>query len=78
MRVPRVVQVKLIGKLSPWVAAKDIILEILRRYTVKGGVGKILEYSGPGVDTLTVPERATITNMGAELGQRRRSSRATR
>jgi aconitate hydratase len=68
MRVPRVVQVKLIGKLSPWVSAKDIILEILRRYTVKGGVGKVLEYSGPGVKTLTVPERATITNMGAELG----------
>ena len=68
MRVPKVVKVNLIGKLSPWVSAKDIILEILRRLTVKGGVGKVFEYSGPGVETLTVPERATITNMGAELG----------
>jgi aconitate hydratase len=68
MRVPKVVQVKLLGKLSPWVSAKDIILEILRRYSVKGGVGKVLEYSGPGVKTLTVPERGTVTNMGAELG----------
>jgi len=68
LKVPKVVQVKLTGKLSPWVSAKDIILEILRRYTVKGGVGRALEYSGPGVKTLTVPERATITNMGAELG----------
>ena len=68
MPVPRVVKVRLLGKLTPWVTAKDTILEILRRYTVKGGVGKILEYSGPGVETLTVPERATITNMGAELG----------
>jgi aconitate hydratase len=68
LRVPKVVQVRLLGKLSDYVSAKDIILEILRRLTVKGGVGKIFEYSGPGVATLTVPERATITNMGAELG----------
>jgi len=56
------------GQLSDWVSAKDIILEILRVLSVKGGVGKILEYAGPGVITLTVPQRATITNMGAELG----------
>jgi aconitate hydratase len=68
LKVPRVVEVRLLGKLSEWVSAKDIILEMLRRYTVKGGVGKIFEYNGPGVATLTVPERATITNMGAELG----------
>jgi aconitate hydratase len=68
MRVPKVVKINLTGKLSPWVGAKDIILEILRRLTVKGGVGKVFEYGGPGVETLTVPERATITNMGAELG----------
>jgi aconitate hydratase len=68
LRVPKVVQVKLSGKLPPWVSSKDVILEILRRFTVKGGVGKALEYSGTGVGTLTVPERATITNMGAELG----------
>ena len=55
-------------KLSPWVSAKDVILEVLRRMTVKGGVGKIIEYGGEGVASLTVPERATITNMGAELG----------
>jgi len=54
--------------LSPWVTAKDIILEMLRRLTVKGGVGWIVEYGGPGVENLTVPERSTITNMGAELG----------
>jgi len=68
MKMPEVVGVKLIGKLHPWVAAKDIILELLRRMTVKGGVGRVFEYFGPGVKTLTVPERATITNMGAELG----------
>ena len=67
-RVPKMVQVRLLGQLLPWVSAKDVILEILRRYTVKGGVGKVLEYGGPGAKTLTVPERATITNMGAELG----------
>ena len=56
------------GKLQPWVTAKDIILEVLRRLTVKGGVGKILEYTGQGVKSLSATERATITNMGAELG----------
>lgn len=66
--MPKIVGVKLTGKLSPWVAAKDVILEMLRRFTVKGGVGKIFEYYGPGVATLAVPERATICNMGAELG----------
>ena len=68
LRVPEVVHVRLSGRLSPWVSAKDIILETLRKHAVKGGVGKILEYGGPGVKTLTVPERATISNMGAELG----------
>ncbi|QGP90981.1 3-isopropylmalate dehydratase large subunit [Neomoorella glycerini] len=66
--MPAVVRVNLHGRLSPWVSAKDIILEVLRRLTVKGGVGKIIEYGGDGVATLSVPERATITNMGAELG----------
>ena len=66
--MPRIVKVELTGKLSPWVAAKDVILEVLRRMSVKGGVGKIVEYAGEGVKTLSVPERATITNMGAELG----------
>lgn len=65
---PKVVKVELTGKLQPWVAAKDVILEVLRRLSVKGGVGKVIEYCGEGVNTLTVPERATITNMGAELG----------
>ena len=65
---PKIVNVKLTGKLSPWVAAKDVILEVLRILTVKGGVGKVIEYTGEGVKTLSVPERATITNMGAELG----------
>ena len=65
---PKIVNVRLTGKLQPWVAAKDVILEVLRRLSVKGGVGKIIEYSGEGVKTLSVPERATITNMGAELG----------
>ncbi len=66
--VPEVIKVNLTGKLSPYVAAKDIILEVLRILSVKGGVGKIVEYGGEGVKTLSVPERATITNMGAELG----------
>lgn len=66
--MPKVCRVWLKGKLQPWVSAKDIILELLRRLTVKGGVGKIMEYAGEGVATLTVPERATIANMGAELG----------
>ncbi len=65
---PKVVKVNLTGRLSPWVAAKDVILEVLRRLSVKGGVGKVIEYTGEGVKTLSVPERATITNMGAELG----------
>jgi aconitate hydratase len=69
LTMPNIVLIKLNGKLSrPWVTAMDVILEILRRLTVKGGVGKILEYGGSGVKDLTVPERATITNMGAELG----------
>ena len=66
--LPKVVQVRLTGRLGPWVAAKDVILELLRRLTVRGGFGKIFEYAGPGVATLTVPQRATIANMGAELG----------
>ncbi len=66
--MPKMVRVNLTGKLQPWVAAKDIILEVLRIMSVKGGVGKIVEYGGEGVKTLSVPERATITNMGAELG----------
>ncbi len=65
---PKIVKINLTGKLSPWVAAKDVILEVLRRMSVKGGVGKVIEYCGEGVKTLSVPERATITNMGAELG----------
>ncbi len=65
---PKVVKINLTGKLSPWVAAKDVILEVLRKLSVKGGVGKVMEYCGEGVKTLSVPERATITNMGAELG----------
>ncbi|MHB1680513.1 MAG: aconitate hydratase [bacterium] len=68
MAVPKVVLVKLSGKLQDWVSAKDIILELLRRLTVKGGVGKVFEYGGEGAKTLSVPERAVITNMGAELG----------
>lgn len=65
---PKVVKVELTGKLNSWVSAKDVILEVLRRLSVKGGVGKVIEYCGEGVKTLSVPERATITNMGAELG----------
>ena len=65
---PKIVNVKLSGSLKPWVSAKDVILEVLKRLSVKGGVGKIIEYTGEGVKTLSVPERATITNMGAELG----------
>ncbi|MDM7925907.1 MAG: aconitate hydratase [bacterium] len=68
LTMPKVVQIRLTGSLKPFVSAKDVILEILRRLTVKGGVGKIMEYSGPGVASLDVPERATIANMGAELG----------
>ena len=65
---PKVVEIRLTGKLPYAVAAKDIILEVLRRLSVKGGVGKVMEYTGEGVRSLTVPERATIANMGAELG----------
>ncbi|NPB06892.1 MAG: aconitate hydratase [Aquificae bacterium] len=68
LKMPKIVGVKLTGKLPPWVTAKDVILELLRRLTVKGGLGKIFEYFGEGVKELSVPERATITNMGAELG----------
>lgn len=68
LTMPKVCNVVLKGKLQPWVSAKDIILELLKRLTVKGGVGKVFEYSGDGLEYLTVPERATITNMGAELG----------
>jgi len=68
MKMPKIVGVHLKGKLPDWVTAKDIILELLRRLTVKGGVGKIFEYFGEGIKELSVPERATITNMGAELG----------
>ena len=66
--MPQTVKINLTGKLPPWVAAKDIILEVIRRMSVKGGLGKIIEYAGEGIKTLSVPERATITNMGAELG----------
>ncbi len=66
--MPSIVGVSLTGVLGPWVTAKDVILEMLRRLSVKGGVGKIVEYFGPGVATLTVDQRATICNMGAELG----------
>lgn len=68
LSMPKIVKVELTGRLRPWVSAKDIILELLRRLTVKGGVGKIFEYAGEGVRHLSIPERATITNMGAELG----------
>lgn len=66
--MPKMTRINLHGYLKPWVSAKDIILEVLRIMSVKGGVGKIIEYGGDGVKTLSVPERATITNMGAELG----------
>jgi len=68
LSMPKICKVNLKGSLKPWVSAKDVILELLRLLTVKGGVGKIIEYGGEGVKTLSVPERATITNMGAELG----------
>ncbi|GAB6125983.1 aconitate hydratase [Humidesulfovibrio idahonensis] len=66
--MPKVVRVNLTGQLTGWASAKDVILHLLGMLTVKGGVGKVMEFTGPGVATLTVPERATITNMGAELG----------
>ncbi|HHQ44847.1 MAG TPA: aconitate hydratase [Candidatus Altiarchaeales archaeon] len=68
LKTPKILGVKLSGRLSPGVSAKDVILEVLRQIDVKGGVGKIIEYFGDGVKTLSVPERATITNMGAETG----------
>ncbi len=68
IKYPTITGVKLTGKLPDWVSAKDVILEVLRRIDVKGGVGKVLEYFGPGVKTLSVPDRATITNMGTETG----------
>jgi len=67
-RMPSIVKVNLIGKLNPGVAAKDVVLEMLRIHTVKGGLGKVFEYVGEGIKTLEIPERATITNMGAEMG----------
>ena len=66
--MPKVVNIKLTGKLNDWVSAKDVILKVLQILSVKGGVGKVMEYTGEGVKSLSVPERATITNMGAELG----------
>lgn len=66
--MPQIVRINLTGKLNDWVSAKDIILKVLQILSVKGGVGKVMEYRGEGVKTLSVPERATITNMGAELG----------
>jgi aconitate hydratase len=66
--MPRVLGIRLTGKLQPWVTGKDVILEVLRRLTVKGGVGRVLEYTGPGVASLPVADRFTVTNMGAELG----------
>lgn len=66
--VPKVIKIELTGALRPWVSAKDVILYVLQKLTVKGGVGKIVEYTGEGVKTLSVTDRATITNMGAELG----------
>ena len=68
LEMPSITGIKLTGKLSPFVSAKDVILQILKQLTVKGGVNKILEYCGPGVKTLSVPERGTITNMGTETG----------
>jgi aconitate hydratase len=67
LTMPRVTRVWLTGRLAPWVTAKDVILELLRRYTVRGGSGRLFEYGGPGVATLSLPQRATIANMGAEL-----------
>ncbi|MDO9576544.1 MAG: aconitate hydratase [Candidatus Cloacimonadales bacterium] len=65
---PKVIKINLTGKLKPWVAAKDVILKVLEKFSTKGNVGCVFEYDGPGVKTLSVPERATITNMGAECG----------
>ena len=68
LTVPKIVKIDLKGALKPWISAKDIILYVLKELTVKGGVGKIIEYTGEGVKSLSVTDRATITNMGAELG----------
>lgn len=68
VQMPKVVNIRLHGKPAPWISGKDIILEVLRLLSVKGGVGKVMEYTGDGISYLEVPERATITNMGAELG----------
>ena len=68
LNMPRILRVWLTGQLPEWSSAKDVILELLRRLSVKGGVGKVIEYCGPGVKSLSIPQRATITNMGAELG----------
>lgn len=68
INIPKVTRVQLTGELNPMVASKDVILEVLKRETVKGGVGRVYEYGGPGLASLSVPQRATITNMGAELG----------
>ena len=68
LQTPKVIRIQLTGALKPWVAAKDIILHVLELFSTKGNVGTIFEYGGPGIATLTVPERATITNMGAECG----------
>ncbi len=68
LAMPSITLLRLTGELGPWVSAKDVILEVLRRLTVKGGVGRVMEYGGPGAASLSVPERATIANMGAELG----------
>ncbi len=68
LKVPKIFNVRLKGKLKPWISAKDVILYVLQKLTVKGGVGKIIEYTGEGVKNLSVTDRATITNMGAELG----------
>jgi aconitate hydratase len=68
LTMPRILGVRLTGKFGPWVSAKDLILEMLRRHSVKGGLGRIVEYYGPGVKNLSETDRATVANMGAELG----------
>ncbi len=68
LKMPNIIEVCLDGELSDWTSAKDVILELLRRLSVKGGVNKIFEFTGKGIESLSVPERATITNMGTELG----------
>jgi len=68
LSAPKVVQIVLTGRLRPWVTAKDVILKVLQQFTTQGNVGCVFEYAGPGLKTLTVPERATIANMGAECG----------